>query len=112
MTWTFQFGGKTGGLPPKNNKKNFQEGFNPQSDCIRITDSLDICPRHDSCYGEMVLRAEGIFQVLQKALGAQPVPYSPDFSKDFVVQTDAPNVGLGTVLSQIQDVEKHPSRFS
>lgn len=52
--------------------------------------------------------AEAAFQSLKTALCSQPVLYSPDFSKDFVVQTDASDVGLGAVLSQVWNGEEHP----
>lgn len=44
--------------------------------------------------------AERAFQELKVALCNQPVLITPDFKKEFVVQTDASDVGLGAVLSQ------------
>ena len=49
---------------------------------------------------------------LKKALCAHPVLTVPDFNKDFVVQTDASEVGLGAVLSQVQKGEEHPILYS
>ena len=55
--------------------------------------------------------AETAFQALKQALCSQPVLNSPDFSRDFVVQTDASNVGLGAVQSQIIKGEEHPVMY-
>lgn len=52
--------------------------------------------------------AEDAFQKLKVALCTQPVLITPDFSKEFVVQTDASDVGIGAVLSQTRDGEEHP----
>ncbi|XP_078272112.1 uncharacterized protein LOC144602865 [Rhinoraja longicauda] len=46
--------------------------------------------------------AEEAFTSLKKALCSHPVLAVPDFNKEFVVQVDASEVGLGAVLSQIQ----------
>ncbi|XP_061119601.1 uncharacterized protein LOC133142388 [Conger conger] len=55
--------------------------------------------------------ATAAFQDLRAALGEEPVLISPDFQKPFVLQTDASEVGLGAVLSQIQDGVEHPVTY-
>ena len=52
--------------------------------------------------------AEEAFCNLKRALCSEPVLTSPDFSKEFVVQADASEVGLGAVLTQISEGEEHP----
>ncbi|MGH0182302.1 UNVERIFIED_CONTAM: hypothetical protein FKN15_008743 [Acipenser sinensis] len=48
------------------------------------------------------------FETLKKALCSEPVLTSPDFTKPFIVQTDASEVGLGAVLCQETGGEEHP----
>lgn len=55
--------------------------------------------------------AEEAFCKLKNALCGQPVLIAPDFSKEFVVQTDASEVGLGAVLSQEVNGEEHPVMY-
>jgi hypothetical protein len=43
---------------------------------------------------------EHAFERLKDKLTNQPILQYPDFSKEFVLTTDASNMGLGTVLSQ------------
>ena len=52
--------------------------------------------------------AEEAFGNLKRALCSKPVLMAPNFSKEFVVQADASEVGLGAVLSQIHEGEEHP----
>ncbi|XP_063070441.1 uncharacterized protein LOC134461440 [Engraulis encrasicolus] len=52
--------------------------------------------------------AETAFILLKQALCSSPVLVAPDFGKEFVVQTDASEVGLGAVLAQVQEGEEHP----
>ncbi|GFY26098.1 retrovirus-related Pol polyprotein from transposon 297 [Trichonephila clavipes] len=40
-----------------------------------------------------------------------PVLYSPDFTKPFIIQCDASNLGIGVVLSQVCENEEHPVMF-
>lgn len=42
------------------------------------------------------------------ALTSEPVLRAPDFSCPFLLQKDASDMGLGAVLSQIQEGEEHP----
>jgi hypothetical protein len=41
------------------------------------------------------------FTKLKKCLTTQPILSTPNFAKDFILQTDASNFGLGAVLTQI-----------
>ena len=52
--------------------------------------------------------AEEAFAGLRAALCAQPVLVTPVFKKEFFLQTDASEVGLGAVLSQYVGGEEHP----
>jgi len=55
---------------------------------------------------EWTATCEDSFNCLKKKLIEGPVLVYPDFSKDFVLETDASIQGLGAVLSQVQDDEK------
>ena len=51
------------------------------------------------------------FNALKKALCSETVLHTPDFGKRFVLQTDASEVGLGAVLSQVHDGSEYPITF-
>lgn len=52
---------------------------------------------------------EEAFQSMKEALTSRPVLASPDSNREFVVQCDASNNGLGIVLSQVdQNCDEHP----
>ncbi|CAM5162290.1 unnamed protein product [Natator depressus] len=51
---------------------------------------------------------EKAFMDLLTALCSNPVLIAPDFNKEFILQTDASEVELGAVLSQMVGDEEHP----
>lgn len=56
---------------------------------------------------EWTCEAEKSFLSLKAALSSAPVLASPDFSRPFVIQTDASNYGLGTVFTQGEGDNEH-----
>ena len=61
---------------------------------------------------EWSAECEKSFQWLKQLLCTDPVLRSPDFSKEFILQTDASDHGVGAVLSQL-DVggQDHPVAY-
>ncbi|XP_066460899.1 zinc finger protein 850-like [Eleutherodactylus coqui] len=55
--------------------------------------------------------AEQAFRKLKTALCREPVLITTDFSKTFVVQTVASDVGVGAVVSQAVRGEEHPATY-
>lgn len=52
------------------------------------------------------------FKQLKSLLCSSPILYSPDLGREFVLQTDASDRGVGAVLSQkMSDGEEHPIAF-
>ena len=49
---------------------------------------------------------------LLKSMISQPILAHPDWSKRFILQTDASDVGVGAVLSQIQVGKEHPISYA
>ena len=57
-------------------------------------------------------RCEAAFKILKDLLCSAPVLQSPDFERDFVLQMDASDVGVGAVLSQVDDMgADHPVAY-
>jgi len=52
------------------------------------------------------------FEILKKKLLEKPILIHPDFSKPFILQTDACTEGIGAVLSQIKDNQEHPVAYA
>ncbi|GFU67247.1 retrovirus-related Pol polyprotein from transposon 297 [Trichonephila clavipes] len=46
---------------------------------------------------------ENAFRELKGNLIDKPVLYAPNFKREFIVQTDASNAGMGTVLTQLSE---------
>ncbi|GFW07657.1 retrovirus-related Pol polyprotein from transposon 297 [Trichonephila clavipes] len=52
---------------------------------------------------------ENAFRELKGKLIDKPVSYAPNFEREFIVQTDASNAGMGAVLTQLTEQgEEHP----
>ena len=49
---------------------------------------------------------------LLREMTSQPILAYPDFSKPFILQTDASDVGVGAVLSQMQNGREHPISYA
>ncbi|GFX78065.1 retrovirus-related Pol polyprotein from transposon 17.6 [Trichonephila clavipes] len=54
---------------------------------------------------------QNAFEELKTRLSKNPVLYSPDFTKPFIIQCDESNLGIGVVLSQVCENEEHPIMF-
>ena len=62
---------------------------------------------------EWTATCQNSFNCLKKKLVEGPVLVYPDFTKDFVLETDASIQGLGAVLSQVQEDKKcHPVSYA
>lgn len=56
---------------------------------------------------------DNAFQTLKELLISAPILRFPDYSKPFILATDASKIGLGAVLSQIfEDNKEHPVAFA
>ncbi|GFW56674.1 retrovirus-related Pol polyprotein from transposon 297 [Trichonephila clavipes] len=55
---------------------------------------------------------EKAFQTLKQCLVSPPILKQADFSKPFLIRTDASNYALGEVLLQGEDKEEHPVEFA
>jgi hypothetical protein len=67
--------------------------------CSRIASPLHKLLKKDTKF-EWTEAQENTFQHLKSKLTRQPILQHPDFSKEFLLTTDASNQGLGAMLSQ------------
>ena len=58
------------------------------------------------------LRHQESFEKLKNILSTYPIVKLPDLTKDFVLQVDASNVGLGAILLQYVDGERWPVQYA
>ncbi|GFR00119.1 retrovirus-related Pol polyprotein from transposon 17.6 [Trichonephila clavata] len=74
-----------------------------------LTDALK-----GKCKKEIIVwdeRCEKAFEELKGKLVSKPILFAPDFSKDFILQTDASDIRAEVVLSQSINGEEHPILF-
>ncbi|GBL89075.1 hypothetical protein AVEN_255213-1 [Araneus ventricosus] len=48
------------------------------------------------------------FKELKSRLTAMPVLYAPDYKKEFIIQTDVSDDGMGIIMSQRDEKNEHP----
>ncbi|GFW03717.1 retrovirus-related Pol polyprotein from transposon 297 [Trichonephila clavipes] len=72
--------------------------------------SVDGCVEGKSKEGEIkwTTECENAFRELKGKLIDKPVLYAPNFEREFIVQTDASNAGMGAVLTVTEQGEEHP----
>ena len=56
--------------------------------------------------------AEKAFLKLKQTMRQGPILKYPDFSKPFVVATDASNIGIGSVLAQVHNGQEFPIAYN
>jgi len=74
-------------------------------DFSRIAKPLLILLKKDTSF-EWTNKQQNAFDYLKKRLMEAPILQYPNFSKPFLIYTDASGTGLGAVLSQLNDDEK------
>ena len=83
---------------------NFSSIATPLSDLTRKSMSKQV-KRNEKC--------DKAFIELKEVLTRVPILFTPDWTKPFILQTDASAFGLGYVLSQIDGTgEEHPIAFT
>ena len=76
---------------------------------LPLTDLTKKSAPNQVCWDQKCDRA---FRKLKELLSSSPILQSPDFSRTFVLQTDASDRGVGAVLSQIgEDGVEHPVSY-
>jgi hypothetical protein len=69
--------------------KNFSDVTKPLTECLRKGKEIVLNTRYMEC-----------FEYCKELLCNEPILQYPDFSKEFILTTDASNVAIGAVLSQ------------
>ena len=55
---------------------------------------------------------QSAIDMLKNLLSTAPVLSYPDFTAEFILESDASNHGIGAVLSQLKDGVKHPFAYT
>jgi transposase InsO family protein len=61
---------------------------------------------------EWTIECQQAFEQIKELLTKSPVLRSPDFSRPFIIQTDASGIGMGAILSQLYEDGEHPVAFA
>ncbi|XP_059923375.1 uncharacterized protein LOC132469424 [Gadus macrocephalus] len=72
---------------------------------------VDYATRYPEAVPLRAATAKAAFSCLRRALCTEPLLITPDFNLPFVVHTDASEVGLGAVLSQVRSSEELPVTY-
>ncbi|GFU69953.1 retrovirus-related Pol polyprotein from transposon 297 [Trichonephila clavipes] len=105
-------------IPPPKNVKQLQSFLQTCSwyrKCIanfsEIARSLSNLTKKKACW-KWSEEEEKAFQTLKQCLVSPPILKQADFSKSFLIRTDASNYALEAVLLQGEDKEEHPVEFT
>ncbi|MGL4849714.1 MAG: RNase H-like domain-containing protein [Clostridium sp.] len=79
--------------------------------CAKKSEPLSRLLKKDSVF-VWTKEQEDTFEKLKRELLSEKVLYQPDYNKEFYLETDASNNGLGAILSQITENEKMPIMFA
>ena len=105
--------------PPKTKKQvrsliglvNFYRRYIP--DCATLLSPIsDLTKGKGPNLVEWGESQERAFNKLKDILSSEPILKLPDLQKDFILQTDASNFGIGGCLFQVHDGEKHPVMYA
>ena len=102
--------------------KIFSSTLKEGSEIILGPSSILLCFNHSSAYRPDKKSAPvtvkwnslcaGTFNTLKESLCQPPLLNSPDFNREFILQTDASERGTGAVLSQLDERgQEHPVAF-
>ncbi|GFT01023.1 retrovirus-related Pol polyprotein from transposon 297 [Trichonephila clavipes] len=105
------------GIPPPENVKQLQSFLQTCSWYRKFIDNFSEIARPLSnltkkkAFWKRSAEEEKAFQTLKQCLMYPPILKQPDFSKSFLIRTDASNYALGAVLLQGED-KGHPVEFA
>lgn len=79
-------------------------------DVATISEPLNRLLRKDTPF-VWTIDCEQAFQILKQNLITSPIVIPPDWNKPFIIFSDASDVGIGGVLSQIQENKEHVIQY-
>ncbi|GFX94771.1 retrovirus-related Pol polyprotein from transposon 297 [Trichonephila clavipes] len=106
------------GIPPPKNVKQLQSFLQTCSWYRKFIANFSEIARPLSnltkkkAFWEWSEEEEKAFQTLKQCLVSPPILKQADFSKPFLIRTDASNYALAAVLLQGEDKEEHPVEFA
>ncbi|KAI9551163.1 hypothetical protein GHT06_006378 [Daphnia sinensis] len=87
----------------------------PNKELIKVKEALDRLStkvESNSHQKHLEENMEKMQRQLSKRRNVKPILIYPDFSKEFLIYTDASNYGLGAVLSQMKDGKDQPIAYA